>query len=184
MRKKQKSVLEYVLLALVPCSKESFDLAYNPRKFFWQIEKMMDRDDSSSRNTISVAISRGKKKGYLKETENDNKEKTLQLTTKGRIKIYKFLDQDTKTWDGKWRILFFDIPEKEKIKRNFFRRKLKEMGFKRYQLSAWISPFDYADEIDVLIAELNIDHYVQYIIGESIKGKEMFEELFGLKNSK
>jgi DNA-binding transcriptional regulator PaaX len=84
-------------------------------------------------------------------------------------------------YHGKWRILFFDIPEKERAKRNSLRKKLKKLGFRQYQLSAWICPFDYTEELDIFINELGLDHYVQYIIGESIKGQEKFKGLFGLK---
>ncbi|PIP30803.1 hypothetical protein CO123_02305 [bacterium (Candidatus Howlettbacteria) CG_4_9_14_3_um_filter_37_10] len=168
------SILESILLGLLPYTKENIDLVYNPRKFFRDLEKI------ATKNTISSTIYRAKQYGYLKEVELDNNKKSLQVTPKGKMKIYKLIGKENRAWDGKWRLIFFDIPEKQRHKRDFFRRKLKELGFKQYQLSAWICPFDFADEIDELIYEIGINKYVQYIIGESIKGEGDIKRLFNI----
>ena len=71
-----------------------------------------------------------KKMGYI-ETFVENKEEYIEITEKGRHKAskHKFLnpkiEKPTK-WDGKWRIVIFNIPEKHKSNRNFFRQKITE----------------------------------------------------------
>ena len=60
----------------------------------------------------------------VKKINKDN----LRLTTKGSMKCMKLLLGDKKEkWDGSWRILIFDIPEKRKIVREALRGKLKEL---------------------------------------------------------
>lgn len=54
------------------------------------------------------------------------------------------------SWDGKWRIVFFDIPESSRSARDQIRRLLKELGFRQLQLSVWVHPLpclDYFREI-------------------------------------
>jgi phenylacetic acid degradation operon negative regulatory protein len=55
-----------------------------------------------------------------------------------------------KKWDGKWRILIFDISEPHKIKREALRGKLKEWKLYQLQKSVWISPYDLQKEISIL----------------------------------
>jgi DNA-binding transcriptional regulator PaaX len=45
-----------------------------------------------------------------------------------------------KPWDGKWRLVIFDIPEKERRIRSLIRSKLRELGLAPIQRSVWISP--------------------------------------------
>ncbi|PIP30439.1 CRISPR-associated endonuclease Cas2 [bacterium (Candidatus Howlettbacteria) CG_4_9_14_3_um_filter_37_10] len=154
-------------------------LSHNPRKFFWKMEKIQ-KEQSASKRVLCATLSRAKKNGYLKEVEIKN-QKILQLTPKGQIKISKHMrDNRLKTWDKKWRILMFDIPEKNRAKRNILRQKLRELGFRQYQLSAWICPFDYTKELEYLINELNLEQYIKYFIGDSIKGEDELKEKFSL----
>lgn len=70
----------------------------------------------------------------------------LQLTQKGKENIKKkfpLLTLNQNKWDRKWRIVIFDIEEKNKAVRETFRRKLKELGFGQLQKSVWISPNDF-----------------------------------------
>ena len=62
-------------------------------------------------------------------------ETTIRLTKAGKkmalsYQVDEMEIKPQKHWDGKWRIVFFDIPEKKASARNVFRDKLKELGFK------------------------------------------------------
>ena len=43
-------------------------------------------------------------------------------------------------WDGKWRLVLFDVPESRSVERNKIRRYLQQRGFGYLQNSVWISP--------------------------------------------
>ena len=45
-------------------------------------------------------------------------------------------------WDGKWRILIFDVPEKIRGKRDFLRKELRNFGFYLLQKSVWAYPYN------------------------------------------
>jgi DNA-binding transcriptional regulator PaaX len=67
----------------------------------------------------------------------------FQLTIKGQKEVIshfprlKFINQP---WDGKWRIVGFDVKEKERNIRNVLRESLKLSGFGMLQRSLYISP--------------------------------------------
>lgn len=79
----------------------------------------------------------------------------ITITEKGKQRLKKSefdnlavprLDQ----WDGKWRLVLFDVPEPRKKSRRDFRRKLQVMGFYQLQKSAWIIPYPCDKEVDLV----------------------------------
>ena len=95
-----------------------------------------------------------KRKGYL-NIERKNKQIYISLTKQGKEKAGKYLIDDLeikkpKKWDGKWRIVIFDIPNLARNKREALRGKLKELGFYKFQQSVWIHPHDCQKEIKLL----------------------------------
>lgn len=65
-------------------------------------------------------------------------------------------------WDGKWRIVFFDIPEKRRKARDALRKKLKELGFYELQKSVFVFPYECRNEIDFIIEFFEIRPFVRY----------------------
>ena len=95
-----------------------------------------------------------KGKGYL-DIQKDGKQIYISLTKNGRKRADKYLIDDLeikkpKKWDGKWRVIIFDIPDKTRIKREAFRGKLKELNFYQLQKSVWIYPYNCEKEIKLL----------------------------------
>lgn len=83
-------------------------------------------------------------------------------------------------WDGKWRILVFDIPQKQTAERHIFRRKLKELGFFHFQLSVFIIPYPCESEIDSLTQELNISEHVHLFVSDRFRNDKSIKKKFGL----
>lgn len=91
----------------------------------------------------------------------------IVLTKKGKQKILEFnIDKlcvkEPATWDGQWRIVFFDIPEKRRKVRDALRNKLKDLGFYELQKSVFVHPFSCRDEIDFIVEFFNIRPFVRY----------------------
>lgn len=102
-----------------------------------------------------------------------NNKHILELTNKGKNKVFDLLNRDTqyltpKRWDYKWRMVIFDIPDEHKNNRDAFRTRLKLIGFYQLQESVFIFPFDCKDYIDYLKELFQISNYIQYIIAEAI----------------
>ena len=107
-----------------------------------------------SRRSASNAFYRLRKEGCLK-IERQNHQIHISLTAEGkrRAGIFQINDlkiQKQKKWDGKWRVVIFDISELTRIKRDGFRGFLKTLGFYPLQHSVWIQPYDCKDEVDLL----------------------------------
>lgn len=129
--------------------------------------------------SFSRAIYDLKRRGYLEEVE-DKGEKFLKITPKGRLKVIKkkFLGK----WDGLWRIVAFDIPEKRRKTRDLFRFKLSELGGKPIQKSVWITPNDISTELENLIDILNLKENVDYFISKAVTNEEKYLAMFNIKN--
>ncbi len=95
-----------------------------------------------------------RKRGLIKIKYCD-KQIYISLTPTGKKVVGKYQVDDLKiakpaSWDGKWRILIFDIKEKEKVKREALRGKLKQLGLYQLQKSVWVYPYDFYQEASLL----------------------------------
>ena len=83
-------------------------------------------------------------------------------------------------WDGRWRVVLFDIPERRRRVRNQLRRFMQEFGFERLQDSAWIYPYDCEDIIALAKANFRIGADALYMIVEQLERDKHMREHFGL----
>lgn len=109
---------------------------------------------------------------------------TLRLTDKGKVKAltYRFDDMEIKKekWDGQWRMVIFDIPEKQRNARDSLRWKLKELGFYELQKSVFVFPHECKNEIDFIIEFFQVRPYVRYGILRSIDNDLHLRKIFHL----
>lgn len=106
-----------------------------------------------------------------------------RLTPKGIIKILRIkikLLRKKKKWDGYWRIVIFDIPERKRKFRDLFRRTIKEIGFRQVQRSVWICPYDYLKDIRTLAENLLLEPFVVFMLVERIDFPEKWKKTFEL----
>src|SRR3989344_2741433 len=111
------------------------------------------------------------KRGLIKNHGNN-----FRLTSTG-IKWYKnsqlkYFKNKNRRWDGKWRIVIFDIPEEFHNERNNLRRKMRSLGFYMLQKSVFIFPYPCEEELGDLCSRIGIDEYVDVLIAESAGFKE------------
>lgn len=102
-----------------------------------------------------------------------NGELRLTLTDKGRKRVLQYnIDtlkvDDTKRWDGLWRVIIFDIPEGKKVAREMFREKLRELGLSQLQKSVFICRFECKNEVDFLAHAFEVRDYIRYILAKEI----------------
>jgi phenylacetic acid degradation operon negative regulatory protein len=88
------------------------------------------------------AVWKLKHSGRIKVVIKNNK-KFLKCTKKGQLQILlkKAGIETSGKWDGKWRLITFDIPEAYREKRALFRDLLKRNNFVFLQASVFISPY-------------------------------------------
>lgn len=108
------------------------------------------------------------KKKRLLQIRYKNNKTILEITEAGKKRL-KQIDYENlaiptmRKWDKKWRIVFFDIPEKYKNAREVFRKKLKQLGFYPLQKSMYAHPFDCGDEIDFVLQVIGIKPFVIFL---------------------
>ncbi len=128
------------------------------------------------RRRIQDAVNRLNQKRLIELVEKDNK-LYIKITANGKNLIKNF-DYDNlelpklKTWDRKWRLVIFDIPEKKRKERLALSKKLKDIGFYPIQKSVFIYPYDCCNEIDFICEFLLISRYVNYCVVESLDKRE------------
>lgn len=123
-----------------------------------------------------------KRQGYIK-TYVENKEKFIELTAKGVAHAKNIFIEDLKIpkpekWDGKWRVVIFDIPEENRHHRDVFREKLINMGFIQIQKSVYVFPFECAREVSFIAEILKIEKEVTILISEIIQGEDKIIDQF------
>ncbi len=119
-----------------------------------EIKRWMKYKRKLRKKRISDAFYRLRKQGFV-EIKRKGNQIYISLTEKGK-KLAGWMQIDAlkikrpKKWDGKWRIVVFDISQLKKIYREAFRGKLKDLGFVKLQKSVWVHAFDCRDEIELL----------------------------------
>jgi DNA-binding MarR family transcriptional regulator len=109
--------------------------------------KKLDRGAANRKNlyrNITQAITRLEHAGLVQTSGQYAKRKVI-LTEKGRAMIEKvhaheYHIPEPAFWDGKWRVVMFDIREKRRRARSQLRSLLMSAGFLRLQDSVWVYP--------------------------------------------
>ncbi len=121
----------------------------------------------SSRN-LPVLVHRLRKKGFIEKEIKEN-EICLRLTELGYEKLKEIkttkidlldIKPSLEQWDNFYRVVIFDIPEKNKRVRHVLREMLKVLGFQPLQKSVWISKRNYTKELRRWVEDLQLDDYV------------------------
>ncbi len=127
---------------------------------------------------------------YLRDKElvefvEDGDNVRIVLTENGRQRnlVYKFDELSINvppSWDRKWRLVIFDIPETRRRARDALTSKLKELGFMQFNKSAWIFPYECSDEIDFVAEVFEVGRYVHYLVIETMTNTDKLKKLFRL----
>ncbi len=148
-----------------------------------QLLKPFIKGKTRRRNFASVnqAVSRLQKQGFI-YFEKTHRGTFVRLTEKGRRYLYTHLDAPPKAkrWDRKWRILVFDIREKNRRIRDQLRQCIISIGFVLLQKSVWVYPYDCEDLILLLKADFKIGKDILYIIADKIENDKLLIKHFNL----
>jgi DNA-binding transcriptional regulator PaaX len=125
------------------------------------------------------------KRNRLVSVGHDGDQQILILSEKGRKKVLQFnadrmAIRKPRRWDGYWRIVLFDIPERRRPGREALRNKLKQLGFYQLQKSCFIHPFECKSEIDFVTELYEVSSYVNFVLAKEIEGQTLLQKMFGL----
>jgi len=125
-----------------------------------------------NRRKFTKLISYLKKRNYIK-VKNLQGKQAIMLTQKGINKaIMNYFKKDitkfNKRKDGKWIMIIFDIPQKHNKARGLLRSILKNLGYKMFQQSVWVTPYDVSEKTEELLQWYSLDEYVKIFLVEDI----------------
>ena len=136
---KKKSLSKLILLSLEKAVDGYIrleDFAYHNYRYKYGIPDL-------KKPALSNALKRLRENGFIEFISD--KELALRLTDKGKNKaLWVKMKLEQGKWDGKWRMVIWDIPEKRRKARDLLRYELKQLGFEKIQNSVWASKKDCA----------------------------------------
>lgn len=125
-------------------------------------------------------------KGFMRRIRKDGST-FLEITNAGRqhllieeARASSPASRKRKRWDGRYRLVMFDIPEKRKSTRDRLRMLMNDFGFMRLQNSVWVSPYDCEELIALVKVELRIGSAILYALVDQIEGERRIKDHFGL----
>jgi len=122
----------------------------------------MARKGMLNRRQYRDSIRGLRSRGYITLQKKHNGE-FLKLTQKGalRVLLEKAKVKKIGRWDGKWRVLIFDIPEDFHLARDNFRKLLKQNSFVKLQAGVFISPYPLSRDAVTYLQKVNLYPFIR-----------------------
>lgn len=132
---------------------------------------------------INQELKRLHKRGLIEIIKRRNGVTTIKLTKEGRKKLSRYqIDlieiEKPKIWDGKWRIIIFDIPVKKNFARELLRRKMRHLGFYKLQASVFVHPYSCYEVVKFLRDYFGVSSEVEYLEVEKLESQNKLIEYF------
>lgn len=154
-----------------------------------RVLKYFDPQIGKKRNAahrIQQAFRRLESRGLVARNAATNR---FELTKNGERYTRRLKEKDSlmpqrqqkRKWDGRWRIIVFDIWERRRGVRDQLRRTLVRIGFKRIQNSVWAYPFECEELLALLRLDFRLGRSILYIVAEGIENDAELRAHFGLK---
>ena len=179
--KKGLNGTSYVLLALSEVGKGFLRDLPNCYPGFELMKSLFGvdyRGRKIKKETIKINLYRLKKRGLITQ---DPKEKYYLLTDKGEEFVsyiknrFSILKQP---WDGKLRIVIFDVPEKKKYWRKWLREELNLMQYQILQKSVYIGKHPLPESFYKTIIKNYLTEYIFILTVGDIDKKEKILKMF------
>jgi CRISPR-associated endonuclease Cas2 len=174
--KDHSSIGEYILFFL----SEAAEMLPRPFETPYQHSRRLLHGNLSYQS-YNTTVHRLQKRGLV-EVVKKNNEKFLRLTKEGQLEalLSKAKLPGIIKWDGKWRLVMFDIPEDAKDKRDQLRDLLKRNNFYRLQASVYINPYPLNREAITYLKETGLIAYIRILKVEEMDEDKELRKKFNL----
>jgi DNA-binding transcriptional regulator PaaX len=147
---------------------------------------LIERGQHTRNSNLSRSMRRLLKNQSLKFQNAPNGKKYLTITEEGRRRLNTLEARDfnlkkPKHWDRKWRVIIFDIGEKQRRTRDQLRITLGKIGFVKLQKSVWVYPYDCEDLVMLWKANVELGRNLLYLVVDEIEDDKWLKKLFGLR---
>ncbi len=168
--------IDEILVYLYDCVDYSF--SYRMKKGLW-ISKYFDHCNSKN---IKNEIRGLNKQKLIQKKQNYDGSIIVSLTEKGKLRAlnisFRNFQNKKEKWDGKWRMIAFDVPDEYKKGRDAIRYRMKLGGFYRLQESLFLFPYDCQREINALVKLFKLEKYVRFGLLDFIDNEEQIKSIF------
>ena len=163
----------------------SLSLTRSPRGYFKILRNLPKEWKEIKRRRLKAIVKEFHNNRLVSFKENKEGFAEIVLTKEGERKALKFKIDEMEIkkpakWDGQWRIVIFDIPERFKKAREALRNKLKDLGFIKLQESVFVFPYECEDEINFIVEVFLIRPFVRFMRVKSFTNEEQIRVNFGL----
>lgn len=160
-------------------------LSRSPARYFKILKAIGQEWQDINRQALWRAIRGLYQSRLIKSVENPDGGFTLVLSEEGKKRALTFqIDSMAiprpEKWDGKWRVVIFDIPERRRKIRDSLRFHLRQLGFFELQKSAFVHPYPCTDEIDFLVEWYRAKPYVRQLLVDKIDNDLHLRQKFNL----
>jgi len=183
-KKRHKGYIQQAILAAVALSGVALIAALAPGAPA-ALAKLPSIKRAQLRARYRTALGRLVAQGFVISEKRDGKS-YARITDAGRKKLAFELEKNKldlskkRHWNGRWRVIIFDVPEHRRKVRDRLRILMQELGFVRLQDSVWVFPYDCEEFVALMKAELKIGSAVLYMVVEEIENDKRLREHFGL----
>lgn len=125
---------------------------------------------------IYQELRRLKKRGLVEIIKRKNGVITIKLSKTGQdylnklqIHTLKIIQPDK--WDGRWRIIIFDIPITKNSSREQLRKNMKRLGFYKLQASVFVHPYPCYEVVTYLREYFGVKTEVEYIEADRVESQ-------------
>ena len=147
--------------------------------------KQFGARSSSERYRIKRTVKRLEEQSVIKRRIKNGKEEFV-VTKKGKKRLSALLIEDLyiekpKKWDGRWRVLIYDIPNKMDLERRELNSVISQIGMKAIQKSVFVSPYPCKSQIDLVANHYRLNKYLEYFEADYFEGTSDLLKHFDLK---
>lgn len=121
----------------------------------------------------------------IREDKHPDGTTTITLTRKGKLRSLTYNAETMEirrpdAWDGRWRLVIYDITKFKKREADMLRRVLTRLKMYRLQKSVYLYPYPCKDELEFLRHYFSVPEGVLYLTVSGIEHDDAFQRYFGL----
>jgi len=125
------------------------------------------------------------KKQKMVEIADENGKQVVKLSQNGKHRILKYaLDEleitKPSSWDAKWRLVIYDIPNRKRYLQTLVRETLKRLGFLQLQESVYLIPFPCFGEIEFLREYYGLGENIKILTVAKLEDDKVYRTYFGV----
>lgn len=152
------------------------DLRFAPVEFSEEMQSVFDISlNPKTKSTLRTMQKHNviEKVSDVQSSKSGNNSNVYKLTSEGYNELcltFPYCRFINHVWDGKWRILSYEIPEKKREMRDRLRREVSAWGLGPWHRSFWITPHPIIPNLKSLVSNKEEEKYIQAFESEHVFG--------------